>query len=237
MNFTGTLLPNQVLIKLRIQNDTIADGKLWIDRAFNEFEHTDIIGEVVRLPNRMFILDPDQDHIERPIELEVGDTVYMFYLAVQQALKQQRREKIVYNPEGRVIREDGETYIIMKYPGNVFLALRGDKVIPVNDYVLIEPIYKELSQAEEKAKLSGIAVPDSAVAEFKKNTNWGIIRYVGQNLSQSDTGYSDEDLKPGKEVYMRKFADIPLEYELHKTFEKERNLCRVLRRDILYVAE
>lgn len=236
MNFTGTLLPNQVLIKLRIQNDTIADGKLWIDRAFNEMEHTDIIGEVVKLPNRMFILDPDQNHIERPIELEVGDTVYTFYLGIQQALKQQRRENIIYNPEGRVIMDGKDTYVIIRNR-DIFVALRGNKVIPLNDYLLIEPTYKELKEIERKEKETGVLVTEAHKKYFKENTQWGIIRYVGQNLSQSDTGFSDEDLKPGKEVYMRKFADIPLEYELHKTFEKERNLCRVLRRDILYIAE
>jgi len=237
MKLTGKLLPNQILIKLRIQNDTIANGKLWIDRVFAEMEHTDIIGDVIQLPDRMFIRDPDMNIIERPIELMVGDTVYMFYLAVQQALKQQRREHIVYNPEGRVIMDNGETYLIINFPNNVFMALRGEKVIPVNDYVLIEPSHKELSQIEEKAKKSGIAIPDSVISHWKDNTNWGIIRYAGQNLSQSDTGYSDEDLKPGKEVYIRKFADIPLEYELHRTFEPERKLCRVLRRDILYISE
>jgi len=236
MKLTGKLAPNQILIKLRIQNDTIANGKLWIDRVFAEMEHTDIIGDVIQLPDRMFIRDPDMNIIERPIELMVGDTVYMFYLGIQEALKQQRREHIVYNPEGRVIRDGDDTYIILKHR-DVFVALRGDKVIPVNDYVLIEPTYKELKDIEKKEKETGVLMTELHKQHFKNNTQWGIIRYVGQNLSQSDTGYSDEDLKPGKEVYMRKFADIPLEYELHRTFEPERKLCRVLRRDILYISE
>ena len=236
MDFKKGIMPaNQILIKPRILNDKIADGKLLIDRAFNEMEHTDIVAEVIKVCDRVFVKDEDMNVIVRPQELKEGDVVYCHYLAIQNALKRWRQKKLVYNPDGRVIMDGDDKYLIINYPNNVFMAIRDGFPIPVNDFVLIEPTYNELKKIQVEAESSGIAVPESMIEKWKENTRYGTVRYVGQNLSQSDTGYSDEVLKPGAEVFISKYADIPLEYDLHKTFEKDKKLCRVLRKDILMI--
>jgi len=231
MNTDSAKLPNgNVLLKPRFQNDKIklkSGGELYIDTAFLDMEHTDIIADVIKVPDVAYAYDLEMRKKPVPIEIKPGDVVYCYYLAIHNALKRVS--------DGRRIIENGEIYLLINYVDNLYMALRDDFPIMVNDYVLIEPTYRELKEMQEKAKKQGIEVPGSAISHYQENTQWGIVRYAGRNLSPET--FKDEDQIVGKEVFMRKHADIPLEYEYHRTFEPEKKLFRVRRRDILVVLD
>ena len=242
MNIKPTqLINNNVLLRLHQTNDKIKfkdGGERWIDTFFNEMQHTNIVADVIAVPEKAYSRDHQNKIIrEIPIEIIPGDTVYCFYLAIAQALKMKRQKRLVYNPEGRVIMDNGEIYVLINYDDNIFMAIRNGSPIMVNDYILIEPTYKELDNIQKKAEASGIAVPESMIEQHKKVSQYGIVRYVGRNLSHewNPNMFSDEDLKPGVEVFITKHADIPLEYSLHQTFEPGKTLFRVRRNNILAI--
>jgi hypothetical protein len=243
MNINPERLRNgNVLIKLRQLNDKIklkGGGELFLDTIFQEMEHTNIVADVIAVPYSAHYYDYSGGRHEIPVELLSGDVVYCFYLAIQKALKQQRREKIVHNPEGRMIVENGEIYLLINYYNNFFMALRNGFPIMLNDYILIEPTYRELKTIEERCKLAGIGVPYSMKEQWAKNTQYGIVRYIGKNIiHEEDPAYfSDKDLKVGCEVYFLKNADIPLEYDIHRTFEPNKRLMRIQRRNIFFILE
>jgi hypothetical protein len=243
MNINPEQLRNgNVLIKLRQLNDKIklkGGGELFLDTIFQEMEHTNIIADVIAVPPHAHYYDYLGERHETPVELLPGDVVYCFYLAIQKALKQQRREHTVHNPEGRMIVENGDIYLLISYYNNFFMALRNGSPIMLNDYILIEPTYREIRAIEEKCKATGIGVPYSMKLQWEKNTQYGIVRYIGKNIiHEEDPSYfPDEDLKVGVEVYFMKNADIPLEYDIHRTFEPNKRLMRIQRRNIFFILE
>ena len=73
-----------------------------------------------------------------------------------------------------------------KYSGDVYAVEREGKIVPVFDWVLVDPMLLETS--------STLLLPDQ---KPKKSENFGTVRYVGRNdIGLSDgvmVGFSDED--------------------------------------------
>ena len=217
---SGKPLNNLVLIKPFINNDKhkfASGGYIYIDTSYEPEMHAEVVGEVVRIPETVFLrkgrlyLDEDK---RVPVEIQVGDIAYYNYLAVI---------------------ENKELYVLISYE-NIFMVIRDGVPHPINDYLLIEPTYDEMLAEKKKCLDAGLDFPITVEEEMKKNTQYGIVRYAGTNLSQNN-GFSDEDLKVGSKVIIAKFADIPLEYEGHQTFEVGKTLFRVKRSDVLMVLE
>lgn len=245
MNVQSHQLKNgNVLIKLRMTNDRIQlkNGKvIWLDEvaAREDYEHTNIVGEVIQIPQKAYYVNHMDERYEVPIEILPGDIVYCHYLTISSALRQRRRDKVVYNPQGRVITEDNEVYLLIPYYNNFFVAIRNGEPVMLNDYILVEPTYMELELLRKESESQGLTVPHSKEVEMKKNTQYGIVRYVGKNIihEEEKAYFSDEELHPGVEIMFTKNADIPLEYDIHKTFEPEKTFFRVKRRDVLMILE
>ena len=74
-----------------------------------------------------------------------------------------------------------------RYSGDVYAVERDGKVVPVFDWVLIDPLV--LKQPE-----TSLLLPDM---EAKKSENFGIVKYIGQNdigISVGDVvGFSSDD--------------------------------------------
>ena len=230
---SGKPLNNLVLIKPFINNDKhkfASGGYIYIDTSYEPEMHAEVVGEVVRIPETVFLrkgrlyLDEDK---RVPVEIQVGDIAYYNYLAIRKALT----EKF----DGKAVIENKELYVLISYE-NIFMVIRDGVPHPINDYLLIEPTYDEMLAEKKKCLDAGLDFPVTVEEEMKKNTQYGIVRYAGTNLSQNN-GFSDEDLKVGSKVIIAKFADIPLEYEAHQTFEVGKTLFRVKRSDVLMVLE
>lgn len=230
---SGKPLNNLVLIKPLMNNDKYnfkSGVSIFIDTSYEPELHAEVVGEVIRIPETVFLrkgklyLDEDK---RVPVEIQVGDMAYYSYLAIRKALT----EKF----DGKAVVEDKELYVLISYE-NIFMVVRNGVPIPVNDYLLIEPTYDEMLAEKKKCEDSGFEFPKNVEDEMKKNTQYGIVRYAGTNLSH-ENGFKDEDLKVGSKVIIAKFADIPLEQEIHQTFEVGKTLFRVKRKDVLMVLE
>lgn len=241
MNIKPENLKNgNVLVKLRKQNDRIKlknGTELFVDTFFNEMQHMNIVADVISVPEYDIIFDENNEPVKIPIEMQPGDVAYCYYLQVAEALRMKRQKKVVPNPHGRMITEGDDVYVLLRYHSGFFMVIRNEVPIMVNDYLLVEPTYKELEEAEEQVSKSGLYLPETTIEKHKGNTQWGIVKVVGRNISHEHDPnmFSDEQLKVGTKVFFSKNADIPLEYEYHKTFMPDKTLFRIRRKDILYV--
>ena len=235
LNSLKPLPPNNVLLKLKVQNDKIllkSGGFLYIDTSFNEYEHTETIAEVIKVPPVCRYRDPitgDGLWHEWPIEVEVGDTVYCHYLAIQSTLKKKYDGKS-FVIKGKHDNEKGDIYCIIHYHRNIFMVYRNGQYIPINDYLIVE------RGNTETVTPGGLIIPESVQKSEREKLKWGTVLYAGKNLSSPlQEGFSDEDLHVGSKVFFHPSADIPLEYKDHQTFLPGRDILRIRRTDIWYV--
>lgn len=220
---------NMVMVKLDPENDKIKTSggtTLYVDTSYEPEKHITVTGTVVDIPKKLKF---DLKGFARipwvtDIEIQKGDKVVMYYLAVQNCFRPEHK---------RFIRDGDDRYVFISYR-NIYAAIRNNTVIPVNGYVLIEPI----EDPEIKKQQDKLIKP--VVLDNKSRTKvvHGRVVYVGAPVKEYlDSDQSDEniDISPGDEVIMRKVSDIPLEYELHATIDRERKLYRTQRPDILAV--
>lgn len=221
---------NTVMVLLDPDNDHIelkSGGKLHLDTSFEPEKHIVRIGTVKSVPKSLvYVREGGDTPWKTKMELEVGDKVVMYFLAVQNCLIPEKRA-FIKNEEG--------TTIFIQYK-NIYATIRNGNIIPVNGYVLVEPIEDpEWERKVNKAKELGLELVDN---RKPSNTNvcYGRIAYMGEkneeyfDLEKSDEGYS---AKVGDVIVMKKIRDIPIEYEYHT--KMGRKLYRVQRPDILAV--
>jgi len=215
------LLFNNVLVKFDEPNDHIkvGDVELQIDTSYNPMQHAITTGTVIGLPSRLIFdrKEPAKTMLyDTDMELRVGDRIIFEYLAYGEAVKNDPIDG------GYCIRYD-----------EVLVAIRGEQVIPVNGIVLIEPI--DISETEEVKEMSKfLVVPD--YVKSQKSESRGIVRHVGSPLrgyamDTSNSIHEADDLHVGDKVYFNSNYAIPLQYEMHRIFDKV--LYRMRRKDIL----
>jgi len=215
------LLFNNVLVKFDEPNDHIkvGDVELQIDTSYNPMQHAITTGTVIGLPSRLIFdrKEPAKTMLyDTDMELRVGDRIIFEYLAYGEAIKNDPIDG------GYCIRYD-----------EVLVAIRGEQVIPVNGIVLIEPI--DISETEEVKEMSKfLVVPD--YVKTQKSESRGIVRHVGSPLrgyamDTSNSIYEADDIHVGDKVYFNSNYAIPLQYEMHRIFDKV--LYRMRRKDIL----
>lgn len=145
-----------------------------------------------------------------PVELKVGDTALFKYQVYFQAYK-----------EGRVFTQGKDMLILIPYD-MIVLAIRDEKFIPVNGYVLIQPIITKSSVILE---------------EGQEEDQLGIITHIGEPL-RGYLGYDDVDddfWQVGDTVCFKKSYTVPVEYAHFQTLDQK--YYRLHRRNILAKVE
>lgn len=226
---------NQILIKPGPMNDFIRVGdnqKIFIDTTFEPEKHAVTWGTVVAVPP---YLSPE---LETDMELQVGDQVFFHYLCIKNAM-------IDY----KYLIHQGQTYFLVNY-GSTFCAKRKDvdvvshdgwlkvnsgtpsndnppcSVIMLNGYLLVQPIDDSMPQKHA----SGFLIPDKI--RKKNHANEGILKYVGSPLKNCP---DKKIIKAGDHVVFKSHSNVPLQYDLHASFEGASTLYRMKREHILGV--
>lgn len=239
---------NYVLIQLdRSQDELTMEGgtKLFLDTSYEEEKHAPVTGFVYALPEKLIYnrKDPNSLQWKTELELELGDYVICYFMSSVNALDQKFKKMITC---------EGVQYIFVRYE-NIFIAKRkigkhtnhkvmqsivengyALEVIPINGNVICEKLNDEKYLAmERQAKAVGLELPN--MIKQKYSGKYVVVRYVGKpNQEYKEKRFSDEncDVQPGDVVTIRKLSDIPLEYDLHATFEGRKSFVRIQRKFI-----
>jgi co-chaperonin GroES (HSP10) len=140
-------------------------------------------------------------------ELQRGDiAVYSFESAMHCWFDDESRS---------LIDEFKDIYFILDYE-DIFCVKRGKELIPINGYVLCEPI----SEFTGKTKLH---IPDEV--RNKKSEKFGRVKYVGARNKGyqllTDRGpklrpeLHDAPIKEGDVILFDKYCDLPIEHAMH----------------------
>ena len=208
---------NTVVIKLIDMNESISfkDGsKFYLSTKFEPQDHVPVWGEVVGLPSKLYFNKkdiPNSMEWETDMELHVGDTVYMEYLAVLRALSTEFNPADAY-PQPQWFKQDGVYYIIIRYQ-DIYFRVVDNEIFPINGYCVAKPI--NVRQKEYK----GIILPEPE----KKSRKWAEITYVGKSCKDfvdkkdRDSG----DVKAGDVVLFNRWSNQKVENKLHQTLFKD----------------
>ena len=233
---------NQILIKRKYKNDehwTPSGIYIIADSTFRPALHADRIGEVIMVPDELFYhthtyarypYGGESMPWDCEMELEVGDIVVHTFM--------ERHD--IMNIE--VEDEPGELYRMMPYD-DIYVARRGDQIIPLNGYCLCEEVEKEkpssiietieFNLAMEQqigenidhkiGKVAYVAKPNRAY----RNNSTGIERDLDGN---AEVNIGDTIIKRRGDIHIR------LEEDIHKRFFDNPVLYFIIqRKDIMGV--
>ena len=220
---------NFALIRITRKNNEIEYGslKLYYDNSFKDEENAPVTGEVIA-PPRALTYGPEGCFNETEMEIKKGDQVWFHYLCYINA-------KPGNNSAGGryfTIEGDSAEYILVKYD-QMYLAKRGEEIIPLNGHAIVEPL-----PAEDMWESKVLIVPEISNKIYKRSETFGTVKYLGAPVKKyKDPNIPPDDLqlKVGNVVAIEVFADIPIETELHQVLPK--TYFRVLRKDILGIVE
>ncbi len=163
-------------------------GGLFIDTTYKPEDHVEIINEVIAVPERLKF-----NEWETEMQLKVGDKVWVNYLSII---------------KGERVQVGGEVYVLVPYE-KIILTKRGDDLVMLNGYVLIEPVLEETQQ-------SGIII---LLKQAKQASQRGYVRHMGiPNKRYTDESHTDEiDIKMGDMVGFKHGYNSKLESSYHQT--------------------
>lgn len=212
---------NNLLVKPIGDNSTIGTDKLWTDVSWKPEFHVQVANEVIAVPDRLrFDYEPINSKYmdwETEMEIQVGDIAYFNKLSILKAQKV------------------GE-YLLVAYK-DCYCVKRGDLIIPINGYMLIEPVYEErvslnseyiiLDCVEEYAQMVAKDITCQTlfrnelkqIPDREELKSQGIIRYLGKpNIRYMDDKWDDNlDVSVGEYVFLVDRTYPKLEPELHTT--------------------
>jgi hypothetical protein len=166
---------------------------------------TEVHGTVVMCPERLFYEknDPHSMTWKTEMMLRVGDEVWFNFISSSHAT-------------GFII--EGDYYLFIPY-GDCFVAKRGEEVICLNGYVLLEEVEKEAVSFLYLSEASGI------------DTKRGKVRYVGEpNAEYRLDSLSDEiDITEG-DIVQIKAGFTPYRLERQEYFADFGEMLRVVQR-------
>lgn len=240
-------LNNHILIKLSRKSDelTLRGGTtIYIDNTFEEEKHIPVTGRVMAFPAKLYYNNQVGNSHSMPwdvdMEIRVGDDVIFYYMAAINCMG------TLDNPtgNGKYFKDpDGGEYIMITYD-NLFLARRDQQIIPLNGYLILEPIEdEEFLRVKERFAKAKLTLPKNYVQICAKE---GIVRFLGSPIREyrdrdknGELRFTDEgvDIRHGMRVMIRKAADLPLEYDVHASLEERKRFLRVQRRYILYATD
>jgi len=230
--------PNRGADEVIINKGTDEEQKFYVDFAFNPNKHVPVVGTAVKVPERLKYCNNKKkagffDSLQWKTEMELreGDTVFYNYLAGSTALGLEQNNYGQNYTDKRVITVEGDDsiYIMVKYD-RIYVAKRNDDVIPLNGFMLIEPM-------EKKYVDTFLHIPEMVKTTNAKSSTYGIVRHKGSRLSEYHDrpmykDPSDRELQVGDLVAMNDVSDIPLEWDLHSEFEGSKTFYRVQGKDI-----
>ena len=161
------------------------------------------------------------------IELQEGDRVICYYLAIVNAFKPEQQRYFI---------KDQDRYVFIPY-SSIFVCIRNGNIIPINGYCLIEPC-EDPFMAEVRNRFQKINIQLITNEKSNVNVSFGKVKYLGRpNREYADEGVSDDgvDVKEGDTVVLRKVSDIPLQYPLHQKLDGGKTFWRCQRRKILAI--
>ena len=163
-------------------------GGLFIDTTYKPEDHVEIINEVIAVPDHLKF-----NEWETEMQLKVGDKVWVNYLSII---------------KGERVQVGGEVYVLVPYE-KIILTKRGDELVMLNGYVLIEPVLEETQQ-------SGIII---LLKQAKQASQRGYVRHMGiPNKRYTDESHTDEiDIKLGDMVGLKHGYNSKLESSYHQT--------------------
>lgn len=191
-----------------------------IDPTYQRGLHQPVRGKVMAVPNRLRYGDSVMLDWDTPMELLPGDEIVVNYNEMYAALHSYRRSFVMI---------EGKKCVFVRYD-KINVAKRGDKIIPVNGYVIIEPIPPTTLDALENPYLS----------KNSRDRLWGVVRYVGSRNRKyffSDTYKDDFDPEPGDVVGMSPHSDLFVESPVNPLFFDGRTMVKVQRPYILSVID
>ena len=203
---------NTVLISPSRGNDEWlgASGvKLAIDTSWEEGRHANTRGMVVAVPPELrYSRKSRQTSLlyKTYMEILVGDVVIYNYM-----------NSIKGEDTGRLLA-DGN--ILVRYD-EIYCAIRGDKVVMLNGFLLVE------ADEEPKHRLAVF---------FRKSETRGVVMrcgsLVGDYLDFPGDGDKDE-ISVGDSIIFDSSDALVLEYEMHQTLLQGKKIYRMQRRDVL----
>lgn len=185
------LAPNSnfVLVRVKSNDGRKTDGGIII--AFNDevqysegsgshmADMAEVHGTVVLCPDKLYYNPEDPYSMSwlTDMAIKVGDEVWFNFIASTHC-------------SGFII--DGELYLFILY-ADLFIAKRGDEVIPLNGYVFLTEVKKETTSFLYIA------------GEDKVDMRRGVVRYVGEpNREYRISSFSDGiDITEGDKVQIR----------------------------------
>jgi len=227
-------LPNLVLVKIDSKfTDSIKltdEFELKIDTSFEPEKHATTFGTVCSFPDRL-TYGPEQRHMpwETSMEIMHGDVVYFTWDAVVVAFG---------TAKPSVVQVDGDNsiYIIMKYQ-QLTLAVRGESIIMLNGYTLIEElkIVDLPDDLKSSDMVSRLLMPNTV--SKKVSARYGRVVSVGScnTAYDGDKHYDDPLVKVGDLVAFESFANIPIQYNMHANLIGDKILYKIQRRHLIAV--
>ncbi len=210
------LIKNHVLVRCDRYNENIKVGKdkeIFLDVTYEPERHSSTHGTVFKIPEKIDALS------NTIINIEIGDDVHFHYLTIQGCHADGRAFAVVQE------NSDIQSYYAIPYQ-YLYCAVRRKllkghlgsyKMIPLNNWILVEPVYEELEITKD-----GIATNPIAVAEKRYLKDIGIVAAVDPSITS---------LKIGEKVLFTAQSDIPIEYDLHQSMPKK--YFRMLEDDIM----
>lgn len=147
---------------------------------------------------------------ETNIELEIGDVVWHTFMEVDTMI------------DILVDDEPDELYKLIRYD-DIYLAKRGDELIPLNGYCLCEEIKKEQS-----SNIEVISVVDDMTANpHGVDMTRGKIAYIGRpnkkyRIGLTEADLDGEDIIEVGDIIIKRRSDhhIRLEEDIHNKLDK-----------------
>src|SRR3990167_9922183 len=193
---------NYVLVKASPSNDTLklkSGASIYLDTSFEPRKHSITSGIVEAVPDKIIFDNEYWDQgirYDTDIEVQPGDKVIFQYLVWGEAVK-----------EKKYIQHGSDFYLLVKYD-MLFAAVRDEKIISLNGWLIVEPL------PEEQSKTT-FFIPENI--ESKKSMTKGVIRHAGlPNRAYLDFPYDYDDPSHtiGDIILFSKDKARPLEYEM-----------------------
>lgn len=207
-------MSNHVFVEVEF-NDSIKIGgqKMFLETDFNPQDHVPVTGIVKKMPDKLYYTRDDKSESlqwETEIEVRLGDRIFFEYFASLMALAGMIDPAQEYK-DPKYIIHNGKVYIFLKYDA-IFFTKRNDDIIPVNGFLLCEPIKKH-------TKTYSIYLPDD-IRNKESNKYAKIFKAGSSNKEYLEEKYMDaKEAKAGDVVLFDKFANQKVEYPLHQQFK------------------
>ena len=215
------LINNSVLVLIEDRHDEITYGTLTLklDTSFEPGIHAANKGVVVGVPDRYIYNEkplPNTGDWDTDIEIEEGDLDWFDYLTGIECSKIECKDKLYY---------------ILPYH-TIYVSKRGKKVIPLNGYVLLDPIIETKGYGSFKFEREH---PKCAIVAYSGSCN---KRYRPSQSKMGKTFYHDDPaVKVGCKVVYAMPVNLFLEQEEHSSFNGNKRYKITQRRFLTAIIE